>query len=70
MKIRNIAAAAAVASLATAPAIAAPTSAPVEGEMEFGGEGSGIVLGILAAIAIIAGIILIADDDDDDAVSP
>ena len=65
MKIRSLAAAAAVLSLATAPAIAevsyARTSAPVEGENEIGG---GMLLGVLAAAAIIAGIVIIADGDN------
>ncbi|MFZ9396140.1 MAG: hypothetical protein ACO25F_08795 [Erythrobacter sp.] len=72
MKIRTIAAAAAVLSLATAPAIAeaslARTSAPVEGESEMGG-GSGLLIAILAAAAVIGGIVIAADGDDDP-VSP
>ena len=72
MKIRTIAATAAVLSLATAPAIAEVsldrTSAPVEGESEFG-QSSGLLLAVLAAAAVIAGIV-IASDGDDDPVSP
>ncbi|MGQ7828466.1 hypothetical protein [Altererythrobacter sp. Z27] len=64
MKIRTLAAAAAVLSLATAPAIAevsyARTSAPVEGENEIGG----MLLGAVALAAIIAGIVIIADGDN------
>lgn len=67
MKIRTLAAAAAVLSLATAPAIAevslARTSAPVEDESEMGG--SGLLIAILAGAAVIAGIIIAADGDDD-----
>ncbi len=71
MKFRNIALATAALSLATAPAIAQANfdraSAPIEGESEF--EGNGIILGVLAAAAIIAGIVIIADDGNDDSVS-
>lgn len=67
MKIRTLAAAAAVLSLATAPAIAEisldRTPAPVEGESEVGG-GSGLLIAILAGAAVIAGIVIAADDDD------
>ncbi|MDY7097426.1 MAG: hypothetical protein SXU28_04750 [Pseudomonadota bacterium] len=72
MKFRNIAMATAAVSLAAAPAIAqadfARASAPVSGESEL--EGSGIILGILAAAAIIAGIVIAADGGDDSSVSP
>ena len=70
MKIRTIAAATAAASLAVAPAVAAErTVAPIAGESEMEG-GSGIIIGILAAAAIIAGIIIAADSDDDAPTSP
>ncbi|MEL7447005.1 MAG: hypothetical protein AAGK02_14555 [Pseudomonadota bacterium] len=72
MKFRNLAAAAAVVSLAATPAIAEATFdrdfAPVEGESELEG-GSGIIIAILAAAAIIAGIIIAADGGDDDPIS-
>lgn len=73
MKIRTLAAAAAVLSLATAPAIAevslARTSAPVEGESELAG-GSSLLIAILAAAAVIAGIVIAVDGGDDEPVSP
>lgn len=72
MKIRTLAAVAAVLSLATAPAIAEVSldraPAPVEGESELAG-GSGLLIAVLAAAAVIAGIV-IASDGDDDPVSP
>ena len=72
MKLRTLAAATAVVSLAASPAIAETafqrSAAPVEGESELGG--SGILLAVLAAAAVIGGIIIAVDDDDDDAVSP
>ncbi len=65
MKIRTLAAAAAILLLATSPAIAevslARTSAPVEGESELG---SGALLGALALAAIIGGIVILADGDN------
>ncbi|MEE1877368.1 hypothetical protein [Altererythrobacter litoralis] len=66
MKIRTIAAAAAaVVSLATAPAIAevsyARASAPVEGESEIGG---GMLVAALVLAGIIAGIVIAAGDDN------
>lgn len=71
MNIRNFAMAAAALSLATAPAIAqadfARAAAPIEGESEMGG--SGIILGILAAAAVIAGVVIAADGGSDDSVS-
>lgn len=73
MKFRNLAAATAVVSLAASPAIAeasfARTSAPVEGESELEG-GSGILIAVLAAAAIIAGIVIAADDGNDEPLSP
>ena len=70
MKIRTIAAATAAASLAVAPAVAAERSAaPIEGESEMAGA-SGILIGILAAAAIITGLVIAADGDDDFPTSP
>lgn len=73
MTFRKIALATAAISLAASPAIAEAalerSNTPVEGEA-LEGEGSGIIIAILAAAAIIAGIIIAADGDDDDAVSP
>nr|WP_298926002.1 hypothetical protein [uncultured Erythrobacter sp.] len=69
MKFRNLALATAAVSLAASPAIAEAaferTSAPVEGESELEGEG-GILIALLAAAAVIAGIIVIASGDDGD----
>ena len=71
MKFRTFAAATAALSLATAPAVAQSTvsrdAAPVSAESEVGG--TGVILGILAAAAIIAGIIIAADGGNDDPVS-
>lgn len=70
MKIRNLTAALAAVSLATAPAVAAPVSrdaAPVEAKNELGG--SGVILGVLAAALVIAGIIIAADGGDDEPLS-
>ena len=73
-------AAIAAASLVSAPVLAqaqqpvssmseaARTGADASGEDLEGG--SGIVLAILAAAAIIAGIIIAADGSDDDPISP
>ena len=67
MKTRNVLAGAAALSLAAAPAIAQVqidrAAAPVAGESE--ATGTGIVLGVLALAAIIAGIIIAADGTDD-----
>ena len=72
MKIRTLPAAAAVLSLATAPAIAEVSldraPAPVEGESQLQG-GSGLLIAVLAAAAVIAGIVIAADGDADP-VSP
>ena len=69
MKFRNVALATAAVSLAASPAIAEAafdrSTAPVEGESELEG-GSGILIAILAAAAIIAGIIIAADDGGED----
>ncbi|MFN4113891.1 MAG: hypothetical protein ACK4GD_08120 [Sphingomonadaceae bacterium] len=74
MKMRNILAATAAISMAATPALAnaAPAiervSAPIIGESDFGGEadGSAIILAILAAAAIIAGIVIAAGSGNDD----
>ena len=61
MKIRNLAMATAAVSLAASPAIAEAaferSVAPVQGESELEGE-NGILIAILAAAAVIAGIII------------
>lgn len=71
-------AAAAAASLVSAPVLAqaaqpatsvARTSATVEGENNVEG-GSGIILAILAAAAVIAGIIIAADGSENTPTSP
>jgi hypothetical protein len=68
MNIRNFAAATAAVSLAVAPAIAADrTDAPVEGASEVGG--SAVFLGLLAAAAIIGGIIIASDGGSDNPIS-
>ena len=73
MKIRNLALAAAAVSLAASPAIAEAaferSIAPVEGEGELEGE-NGILIAILAAAAIIAGIIVAAGSGTDAPTSP
>ena len=67
MKTRNVLAGAAALSLAAAPAIVQVqmdrAAAPVAGESE--ATGSGIVLGVLALAAIIAGIVIAAQGGDD-----
>jgi len=73
MTLRNFALATSAASLAIAPvaAQAAPasrTAAPASEESEL--VGSNMILLALAAIAIVVGIIILADNGDDDAVSP
>lgn len=71
-------AAAAAASLVSAPVLAqatqpissvARTSATVENESDLEG-GSGIIIAILAAAAVIAGIIIAADGSEDTPTSP
>lgn len=60
MKFRTLAAVAAVSSLVVAPAIAADRSvAPVSDESEL--AGGGIILGLLAAAAVIGAIVIAAD---------
>jgi len=71
MKARNILAGTAALTLAAAPAIAQVdldrTAAPVAGESD--ATGTGVVLGVLALAAIIAGIVIAADDSEDFPVS-
>ncbi len=74
MKFRNLLAATAAISLAASPALAQSSanvdriSAPVaQDESEL--QGSGILIAILAAAAVIAGIIIIADNGDDEPIS-
>lgn len=71
-------AAVAAASLVSAPVLAqavqpvssiARTSATVESENDLEG-GSGIIIAILAAAAVIAGIIIAADGSEDTPTSP
>ena len=68
MKIRTVVAATAALSLAATPAIAEAafdrSIAPIEGESELEG-GSGVLIAVLAAAAVIGGIIILADGDDD-----
>ena len=71
MKARNILAGTAALTLAAAPAIAQVdldrAAAPVAGESD--ATGTGVVLGVLALAAIIAGIVIAADDSEDFPVS-
>jgi hypothetical protein len=72
MKFRTLAAAAAAITVAATPAIAEASfdvaAAPVSGKSKLEG-GSGTILAILAAAAIIAGIVLVADGGSDAPVS-
>ena len=67
MKIRNVALATAALALAASPAIAEAaferSVAPVQGESELEG-GSTVLIAVLAAAAVVAGIDVIADDDE------
>jgi hypothetical protein len=71
MKTRTLALATAAISLLAAPAIAQAdfvrASAPVEGESELAGPG--VLLGVLGAAAVVAGIAVAASDSDDNSVS-
>lgn len=71
MKLRTLAAAAAAITIAATPAIAEASmdraAAPLSGESKLGG--SGTILALLAAAAIIAGIVILADGGSDDPVS-
>lgn len=67
MKLKSLAVGIAALAAAVAPvgasALAAQRSAaPVEDANEL--QGTGLLLGIVAAAAVIAGIIIIADDSD------
>ncbi|QYU68757.1 hypothetical protein J4558_00990 [Leptolyngbya sp. 15MV] len=70
MKFRNLIAATAAATLAVSPAVAsaAPVAeratASIDGESEMGG--SSVILAVLAAAAIIAGIIIAVDGSNSD----
>ena len=74
MKFRNIALALGAFSLAASPAIAEGAFdraiAPVEGENEMEGGGTGTLLAVLGVAAVIAGIAVIASGDDDNPTSP
>ena len=77
MKFRNLLAATAAVSLAASPALAQSANAdraaaPVADANELGDDagGAGIILAILAAAAIIAGIIIAGDNEDDVPTSP
>ena len=66
MSLRTLAAAAAVMSLAAAPVAAqdtARTAAPVTEDSELGGE-MGWLVPVAVIVALVVGIILIADSDD------
>lgn len=69
MKFKSVALGLAAMAAVTAPigaaAVAADrASAPVQSANELEGN-NGILIGVVAAVAIIAGIIIIADDDDE-----
>lgn len=72
MKLRNIAAASAGLALISAPVFAEAalerSTAPVEGEA-LEGENGGLIIALIGAAAILAGILL-GQDSDDDAASP
>ncbi|RDC59314.1 hypothetical protein HME9302_00501 [Alteripontixanthobacter maritimus] len=73
MKVRNVLAATAALSLVAAPAIAQAdvAVAPAVETNELGNneDGTGVILALVAAALVIAGIIIVADGDDDDALS-
>ncbi|MGB7408382.1 MAG: hypothetical protein WA908_07740 [Pontixanthobacter sp.] len=74
MKFRTLLVATAAVSMAASPAIAQADRAvaPVSGESALGGDGdgTGIILALLAAAAVIAGIVIAVDNDDDTPESP
>jgi len=76
MKINKIMLGLSAAALVAMPAVAqvamVPTAAPLDGEeSEMAAGGTGLILGIIGAAAVIGGIVVIADDDNSDApVSP
>lgn len=73
MKLRNVLATTAGLTLISTPVFAEAalerSTAPVEGEA-LAGESAGLIIALLGAAAILAGILLGQDSDDDDAVSP
>lgn len=80
MKFRNLLAATAAVSLAASPAMAQKAqttqadraAAPVKKDSELGGKagGAGIILAILAAAAIIGGIVIAGSNKSDTPASP
>ena len=68
MKIRNVALATAALALAASPAIAEATfersNAPITGESEVQGTPT-VLIAVLAAAAVVAGAVVIADNDDE-----
>jgi hypothetical protein len=76
MKFRSLLAATAALSLVASPALARTSanveriSAPVAQEESDVEGGSGILIAILAAAAVIAGIIIVADGSEDAPTSP
>jgi hypothetical protein len=64
---------AAAATMAVAPAMAAPANLSVAKSVRTGSvsadknklAGGGIIVAILAAAAVVAGIVIVADNDDD-----
>lgn len=68
MKLRNVYAAAAALSLASAPAVAEVSfdraTAPVEGESEIVPP---VVIGVLAVAVIIGAVVILADEEDEPA---
>jgi hypothetical protein len=64
---------AAAATMAVAPAMAAPANLSVAHSVRSGSAsadknelaGGGIIVAVLAAAAVIAGIVIVADNDDD-----
>ncbi|MEG3161064.1 hypothetical protein U1763_11175 [Sphingomonas sp. LB2R24] len=59
---------AAAATMAVAPAMAAPASQPVRSGSVSADKnelaGGGVIVAILAAAAVVAGIVIVADNDD------
>ena len=64
---------ASAATMAVAPAVAAPANLSVSKSVRSGSvsadknelAGGGIIVAVLAAAAVIAGIVIVADNDDD-----
>lgn len=64
MKFRTLAVAAAVTSMVAAPVVAADRPvAPISGESEMGGS---ILIALLAAAAVVAGIVIAVDSGNED----